>query len=707
MAKQFTVSINNGQAQGPYAIYYDTASSSNYATVVSTGTSASNITYAELIAAGGVRVSVPDSATKIILFNTDPSCNVGQDLILPTPGVTSTPTVTPTFTVTPVPATDTPTPTATSVPATDTPTPVPATDTPTPTATSVPATDTPTPTATSVPPTDTPTPTPTIITSVPPTVTPTPTPTIITSVPPTVTPTPTPTDTAIPFTDTPTPTPEPVVCYEYDLYSDGGDTVTFVYTDCITGQTLNPTVPNGDGIGVCARETNANDIFMSPNTGTVIQGVICSGGGRGALTATPTPVPNTSTPTPTPIPNTSTPTPVPQAQDTSTPTPVPNTSTPTPTPIVCYECGDGWQSLSTSNYSYGTYADVAVCSTDGASNTLYWSVLDRPNRINVYSNGSLDYTSGWQGTANYTGPWGSSLNTASTGNASFTWGSTSNRLVRIEYGPADSSNQIADAVEFNIVCDTSATATPTPTPTQYVVTTSAPPTYTPTPTPTEYVVTTSAPPTYTPTPTPTATVVASATDTPTPVPSYNYYFVRGCPSTFYENQDMVIRTYSTLPDANGFPSSSSVIYHNGGSFYAYSTTNATAWNNNEGDLNSITYSGTVDTGCPNIATATPVPNTSTPTPVPATATPTPVPGVPSETLGDGATNTDACNDFVSGTGTVRYLDDFFPFATVIYRFSDGTGNAAAGYYSDGGVWRYWNGSAFTSNGDCAVYGGQL
>ena len=677
MAKQFTVSINNGQAQGPYAIYYDTVSSSNYATVVPTGTPASNITYAELIAAGGIRVSVPDSATKIILFNTDPSCNAGQDLILPTPGVTSTPTVTPTFTVTPAPATDTPTPTATSVPATDTPTPtatsVPATDTPTP----VPATDTPTPTATSVPPTDTPTPTPTIITSVP----------------PTVTPTPTPTDTAIPFTDTPTPTPEPVVCYEYDLYSDGGDTVTFVYTDCITGQTLNPTVPNGDGIGVCARETNANDIFMSPNTGTVIQGVICSGGGRGALTATPTPVPNTSTPTPTPIPNTSTPTPVPQAQDTSTPTPVPNTSTPTPTPAVCYECGDGWQSLSTSNYSYGTYADIAVCSTDGASNTLYWSVLDRPNRINVYSNGSLDYTTGWRGTANYTGPWGSSLNTASTGNASFTWGSTSNRLVRIEYGPADSSNQIADAVEFNIVCDTSATPTPTPIPNTSTPT-PVPVTATPTPTPTQYVVTTSAPPTYTPTPTPTSTPAP----TPEPVLCYEYdlYSDGGDTVTFVYTDciDGTLRN-PTVPNGDGI--------------------GVCARESNANDIFMSPNTGTViNTGpCSGsgkgalTATPTPVPNTSTPTPVPATATPTPQPSIPNETLGDGATNTDACNDFVSGTGTVRYLDDFFPFATVIYRFSNGTGNAPAGYYSDGGVWRYWNGSAFTSNGDCGVYGGGM
>ena len=322
-------------------------------------------------------------------------------------------------------------------------------------------------------PTDTPTPTPTD--------TPTPTPAITTSVPPTVTPTPT--NTVIPFTDTPTPTPEPIVCYEYDLYADGGDTVTFVYTDCIDGTLRNPTVPNGDGIGVCAREVNANDINMSPNTGTVIQTGTCSGGGKGALTATPTPVPNTSTPTPTSI-------------------PVTNTPTPTPAPLGCF-----------------TYS---IQNNDFSQNLTY------------------------------------------------------------QYRDCD-GNLISDQV------------------------------------------------------------VLADSDTP----------------DFCAEEGSVSRQ--------------------SGTFSWVLTTEAT--------------------------TCTVIPATNTPTPQPVTSTPTPVPGVPSETLGDGATNTDACNDFTAGTGTVRYLDDFFPFATVIYRFSNGTGNAATGYYSDGGVWRYWNGSAFTSNGSCEVYGG--
>jgi len=104
-------------------------------------------------------------------------------------------------------------------------------------------------------------------------------------------------------------------------------------------------------------------------------------------------------------------------------------------------------------------------------------------------------------------------------------------------------------------------------------------------------------------------------------------------------------------------------------------------------------------------TQVPVTPTPTPTPVPVTPTPTSSPSssVPSETLGDGNTSTDACNDFNIG-GTVRYLDGPFPFASVIYRSSDGTGTAPAGYYSDGGVWRYWTGSTFSTNGSCDTYG---
>jgi len=541
--------------------------------------------------------------------------------------------------------------------------------------------------------------------------------------------TPTPTATTVVLTDTPTPTPAPLDCdnnivagnnnplsdrgywrggfnigtidtnaYPLEVPLSGWVISRFTYDNTYDNNTLwlsaqgeDRPYPNlFDNLKVTTPQGIAN--FTPQNSNPSLSGksnvdgttvvyytwdtpdVVINNGDNVCLEWSGT-VPATNTPTPTSIPAT------------DTPTPVPNTSTPTPTPTACYECSDGWQSLSTFDYSYGTYADIAVCSTDGASNTLYWSVLDRPNRINIYSNGSVDYTTGWQGTANYAGPWGSSLNTSSTGNASFTWGSTSNRLVRIEYGPADSSNQIADAVEFNIVCNTSATATPTPTP--------IPVTNTPTPTP--------APATATPTPAP-----ATATPTPTPAPlgcftysiqnndqSQNLTFqYRDCDGNLIQNQ--IVTADSGTPD---FCAEEGSVSRQSGTFSWVLTTEATTC--------TVIPATSTPTPQPATSTPTPQPATSTPTPQPATSTPTPLPSVPSETLGDGATNTDACNDFATGTGTVRYLDDFFPFATVIYRNSDGTGTAAAGYYSDGGVWRYWNGSAFTSNGSCEVYGGQL
>ena len=140
-------------------------------------------------------------------------------------------------------------------------------------------TPTPTPTGTVTPtPTGTPTSTPPGGTQ-PATPTPTGTPT---STPPggtqPVTPTPTGTPTNTPTaTSTPTPTPTPTEpkvtqnCYEYELAADGGEAVTFVYTDCTDGTLRNVTVPNGDSTGVCAREQNIGEITMNPNSGTITQ----------------------------------------------------------------------------------------------------------------------------------------------------------------------------------------------------------------------------------------------------------------------------------------------------------------------------------------------------------------------------------------------------------------------------------------------------
>ncbi len=115
MAKQFTVTISSGTAPGPYNIYYDVVDPLNIATVVSTSLPATGITYSDLTDINGVLVSVPDNAYKIILYNTDPYCLIGDDLILPTPTPTATPTSTPTLTATPT-ETPTNTPTITLTP---------------------------------------------------------------------------------------------------------------------------------------------------------------------------------------------------------------------------------------------------------------------------------------------------------------------------------------------------------------------------------------------------------------------------------------------------------------------------------------------------------------------------------------------------------------------------------------------------------------
>ena len=323
MARYFYILITGGTSSGPYSAYYDTVSSSNYATRISTSLPATGMTYNDLTTGQGVNVSIPDGSTSIILYNE--LCNSDITLIFPTPTPTPTPTETgtptPTPTVTPT-ATPEPTPTATATP---TPTPtatpvcefgidvvvVPATATPTPT-----PTNTPTPTATATP-TPTPTPTPICefgidISVIPATATPTPTPTETPTPTPTETPTPTPTATP---TDTPTPTPTP----------------TNTPTNTPTPTPTNTPTPTPTPTPICEFGI---DVSVIPATATPTP--------TPTNTATPTPTP-TNTPTPTPTP-TDTPTPTPTATPTDTPTATPTntptptatpTATPTPTPDPC------------------------------------------------------------------------------------------------------------------------------------------------------------------------------------------------------------------------------------------------------------------------------------------------------------------------------------------------------------------------------------
>lgn len=134
-------------APGPYEIYYNSLSNQ----VTGSG-GATQFTLTQLLA--GYVVSVPTSATSIIVKNANPACGNTQTWLFPTP--TNTPTNTPTRTPTNTP-TNTPTATPTnSNTATNTPTNTPnATPTNTNTATNTP-TATPTNTTTSTP-TQTPT----------------------------------------------------------------------------------------------------------------------------------------------------------------------------------------------------------------------------------------------------------------------------------------------------------------------------------------------------------------------------------------------------------------------------------------------------------------------------------------------------------------------------------------------------------------------
>jgi hypothetical protein len=169
MAKKFYVKIVSGTDAGPYNVYYDQVNAANLATNFDTSFLASGVTLSELTSNLGLHVSVPDSATSIIVYNTNArviaECQSNIDeTILPTPTPTSSPTPTPspspspTSSPTPSPSpTPTPSPTPNCdfgidtniVTATPTPTPSP-TSTPTPTPSSTP-TATPTPSPTSTP----------------------------------------------------------------------------------------------------------------------------------------------------------------------------------------------------------------------------------------------------------------------------------------------------------------------------------------------------------------------------------------------------------------------------------------------------------------------------------------------------------------------------------------------------------------------------
>jgi hypothetical protein len=111
MARKFDIKITSGTAPGPYTIYYNSVVAGNIATITSSSTPATNVTYSSLTTGTGVNVTVPDGSTSIILYNSQCVSQITYLFPTPTPTPTSTPTPTPSPTPTP-----TPTPTTNNVP---------------------------------------------------------------------------------------------------------------------------------------------------------------------------------------------------------------------------------------------------------------------------------------------------------------------------------------------------------------------------------------------------------------------------------------------------------------------------------------------------------------------------------------------------------------------------------------------------------------
>ncbi len=192
-------------------------------------------------------------------------------------------------------------------------------------------------------------------------------------------------------------------------------------------------------------------------------------------TATPTATPTstagvTTTPTSTSTPTTTT---------TSTPTTT-STSTPTITPTltvstVTYGCGDTVSdTYAPSNFTTQTkYLDLSEA-TNGDTITISYTANDRPNRFNIYGNGSFVTSSLWSGSdpdmgTTYTGPWtGNPIDSDGSGSFTFTYVAGTSYELRVDVGAANPNASPvpnpSDAWSVTIGC-ASAIITPTITPT--------------------------------------------------------------------------------------------------------------------------------------------------------------------------------------------------------------------------------------------------
>mgnify|MGYP000385445201 CR=1 FL=1 len=81
----------------------------------------------------------------------------------------------------------------------------------------------------------------------------------------------------------------------------------------------------------------------------------------------------------------------------------------------------------------------------------------------------------------------------------------------------------------------------------------------------------------------------------------------------------------------------------------------------------------------------------------------PTPGILIVLGADGADDQEACSQYNLGNVNNYYIDEpSFIDATILAVDSGLNTNALQGWYSDGTVVRYWNGSSFTANNLCVL-----
>ena len=264
----------------------------------------------------------------------------------------------------------------------------------------------------------------------------------------------------------------------------------------ITGQTVSISGCTGASCGSgCTSLVTSQAVSSFPKTissipdGTVslfvkVDGGDCSGTtqcisitGIPGVTPTPTTTSTTVTPTITPT-TTTTPTTV---DPTITPTTTTTTVTPTITPtttitpsITYYGCGDTVSDTYTpSTFTTQTkYLDLSEA-TNGDTITISYTANDRPNRFNIYGDGSLVAYSLWAGSdpdmgTTYTGPWtGNPIDSDGTGSFTFTYVAGTSYELRVDVGGANPNGtppNPSDAWSVTISCSATITQTPTVTP---------------------------------------------------------------------------------------------------------------------------------------------------------------------------------------------------------------------------------------------------